>query len=308
MITRKLNLMKVLLWSVVLCIAQPQTSCTTSFNSVDGGTDADRDDGAVWDALAKDASADAEVFCGNDLIEGDEECDGANLDGETCQSMGFPLGDLACRSCSFDLSDCNNNCGGVNQPACPAGFPEDDFDDGIRASLWSSSYAFGSSSYEETNGHLNITLPPTGTGYAGYYTNTTFDLRDSEITIEILEIPNQCCDGADMQLSLVNSVNEEWAGISLSAGVLRGFYNIGGTFSAFSPTSYDAQLHRFWRLRESAGTFYVDTSPDGANWQNLGAMDNPIPMDLIYIDINAGCWDPVTDPGVAVFDNFNILP
>lgn len=49
--------------------------------------------------------------CGNGVIEGTEECDGADLDGATCESRNFDSGTLACTGgCAFDESDCQT-CG-----------------------------------------------------------------------------------------------------------------------------------------------------------------------------------------------------
>jgi len=45
--------------------------------------------------------------CGNDVVEGSEACDGADLRGETCVSLGFNDGVLLCSVfCSFDTSSC----------------------------------------------------------------------------------------------------------------------------------------------------------------------------------------------------------
>lgn len=45
--------------------------------------------------------------CGNQIIEADEECDGAALDGQTCMTLGAGSGDLVCApDCSLDLSNC----------------------------------------------------------------------------------------------------------------------------------------------------------------------------------------------------------
>ncbi len=45
--------------------------------------------------------------CGNGILEYGEECDGEDLDGESCESMGFEDGDLHCSdSCTFDTSEC----------------------------------------------------------------------------------------------------------------------------------------------------------------------------------------------------------
>lgn len=49
-------------------------------------------------------------FCGNNLIEGTEECDGTNLASQTCASQGGPpAGTISCSSaCRFDLTGCGN--------------------------------------------------------------------------------------------------------------------------------------------------------------------------------------------------------
>jgi hypothetical protein len=45
--------------------------------------------------------------CGNATINAPEQCDGANLNGASCVSLGFAAGSLACTAgCGFDLSGC----------------------------------------------------------------------------------------------------------------------------------------------------------------------------------------------------------
>jgi len=47
--------------------------------------------------------------CGNNIIEGDEPCDGTDLGGKTCADLGYHIGTLACLAgCSgFDTSNCD---------------------------------------------------------------------------------------------------------------------------------------------------------------------------------------------------------
>ena len=52
--------------------------------------------------------------CGDSLVqEGDDEtCDGGNLNGQTCQSLGYTGGTLACGAgCTYDVSGCAGRCG-----------------------------------------------------------------------------------------------------------------------------------------------------------------------------------------------------
>ena len=56
--------------------------------------------------------------CGNGAIDGNnEQCDGSNLGGKTCEDLGFDGGSLYCKECQFDTSECYTfKCGdGVRQ-------------------------------------------------------------------------------------------------------------------------------------------------------------------------------------------------
>src|SRR5262245_55482852 len=47
--------------------------------------------------------------CGNGIAEGGEECEGKDLQGESCLSQGFSYGTLACSgSCTLDTGLCTN--------------------------------------------------------------------------------------------------------------------------------------------------------------------------------------------------------
>lgn len=46
-------------------------------------------------------------LCGNGVLDRLEQCDGTNLFGRTCVTLGFPGGELRCgRDCLFDVSHC----------------------------------------------------------------------------------------------------------------------------------------------------------------------------------------------------------
>jgi hypothetical protein len=53
------------------------------------------------------------TVCGNGTIEVGEQCEGTNLGGATCQSLGYASGSLSCRSdCTFNTSSCVSGGGG----------------------------------------------------------------------------------------------------------------------------------------------------------------------------------------------------
>ncbi len=46
-------------------------------------------------------------ICGNNIVEGGEDCEGSDLNNQTCESVGFGPGTLNCDiACSFDTSSC----------------------------------------------------------------------------------------------------------------------------------------------------------------------------------------------------------
>jgi hypothetical protein len=61
------------------------------------------------------------AVCGNGEIEAGESCDGANVGGETCTSLGLGAGTAACDplTCHFDTSGCE-----VGAPRCGNGVIE----------------------------------------------------------------------------------------------------------------------------------------------------------------------------------------
>jgi len=106
----------------VACTAEPEVTETlggdeTGSNpppATDGGGDdtgAPSQDGEEGDDESTSAMTDdgpAGPYCGNDIIDGDDICDGIDLGGVTCEELGFDIGELACTV----------NCGGHDLTGC----------------------------------------------------------------------------------------------------------------------------------------------------------------------------------------------
>lgn len=60
------------------------------------------------DTIATLLAGNVPVECGNGVADGDDQCDGSDLDGQTCEGLGYTLGGtLACTAgCGFDASGC----------------------------------------------------------------------------------------------------------------------------------------------------------------------------------------------------------
>lgn len=66
--------------------------------------------GCLPDCSALDtAQCMSAATCGNAIKEGTEQCDGADVGGMTCATLGFDMGVLACSAtCQFDTTGCSN--------------------------------------------------------------------------------------------------------------------------------------------------------------------------------------------------------
>ncbi|KIG15508.1 Endo-1,4-beta-xylanase A precursor [Enhygromyxa salina] len=84
----------------------------------DGDGDPGDGDGDTGDGDGESGDGDAGAMCGNGVTEAPEECDGEDLGGRTCESVGFPGGELSC------AGDCTLDTSGCLEPSCGNGIME----------------------------------------------------------------------------------------------------------------------------------------------------------------------------------------
>lgn len=132
----------------------------------------------------------------------------------------------------------------------------DDFQDNvINTSLWSVTGG------TETGGRARL-IP--GTTFAFWSAVSVYDLLDSQITIEV---PVVTADGTTgtLQCGLAAGIDSDnvialrKVGNQLVCSKIR-----GGTETELAFALYSSTNHRFWRIRESSGTVYWETSATGS--------------------------------------------
>ena len=84
------------------------TSCTFDTSACVVCTDTDTSLCQANEICQDGECVEIQTKCGNDVIEGDEKCDGSDLGGKECKDLsGFAGGKLACsKSCDFDTLGC----------------------------------------------------------------------------------------------------------------------------------------------------------------------------------------------------------
>jgi hypothetical protein len=157
----------------------------------------------------------------------------------------------------------------------------------------------------EVNGRLELT-PRSGTSgmYSGIESSTTYDLTDSSAHVELVQTLRADNDAVVIFVASADSSNSVY--FLIAGGFLRCYQNVAGTRTRLK-LPYDPAAHRWLRLRESAGTTFWEVSPDGCTWAVLQSKPNPIVLTAVEVELQVGLDSAVPAPGVAVFDNFNVV-
>lgn len=141
---------------------------------------------------------------------------------------------------------------------------------------------YNSGGYDLTGSsvYARIYPPPVGNGSREMF----FEIIRGGVTVDKLSF---YVNGSPLSLNArrtVNSVNT--AGPSLT---------------------YDPVAHAWLRIRESAGTAYFDTSPDGTTWTNFWSIAPGFDITNILLNITTGYWS--TEVAADAFvDNVNVVP
>ena len=183
----------------------------------------------------------------------------------------------------------------------------DDFNDNTEdVAKWGNSYN-SSATRAETNGQAYFTLSDTGSHYSAYASTNTYNLTKS---YAFVQVPVMCNTNtaAEAFMTLHDNGNNNNLEIMQEAGLLYFRQRVSGTTTNLYSIPYSQLNHQWWRIRESSGTIFWETSPDGFNWKVQYSKTTPIAIGALYVDIGAGTYQVEVLPGGVAFDNFNLYP
>lgn len=179
----------------------------------------------------------------------------------------------------------------------------------------------GASGYSITSDSGAAKLEYATAAYASAYLTSvdTYNLIGSQAVVEIPDIGTVLTDTTSaarlyfLDQSDPNNSNMRLY-VSANYGIVAQLNNSGsldynnGTGSG----TYSTTTHRWLRIRESSGTIYFDTSPDGSSWTNAHSFATSlVAWDLtnvlISLEVQRGAGAGGS-PGYVKFDNFNLPP
>lgn len=176
---------------------------------------------------------------------------------------------------------------------------------------WSVSAVSGTAT--ESGGTLNLS-PNAGTGSAQIVVTSTgaFSLASSFAQAQITSVVNAGCNvNNSLQLTQAGAAGNrlQWW---FECGNLYAMYAVSGTETTLATLAYSATAHAWWRIRQTNGVAYWETSPDGATWvvQASKAWDTApfalTSMNVRFYSETYGTGVPSPPgPGTAKYRNLN---
>ena len=186
---------------------------------------------------------------------------------------------------------------------------------------------------EQKNDQLHITPAANAAGfnYNGLVTAETFDLTTLVATVELVQpaangadtvfavgrdsanwlafVVSDAQGGTPSTASAKSSATRNSSDAGAAGDALRLYFEstVGGAKSSVN-IPYDAQQHRFLRFRHDAGqdAVVLETSSDRATWTARHAAPRSFEIMSLKAELGAGTDRPISQPGVAIFDNFEL--
>ncbi|HEY5928372.1 MAG TPA: hypothetical protein VIV11_42090 [Kofleriaceae bacterium] len=179
----------------------------------------------------------------------------------------------------------------------------DNFDDNMfNAVVWGNSYEDATSRHVEANGRLEIRMAAGSTDdWAGYVSTMTYQLAGDRAFVEVPVVNAQ--RGNAVFLLWTSLAKTDGPSVEFERGRLLLRRRINDSILDRANIAYDATNHRWWQIRELAGTMYWETSPDGVTWTVRHSEPTPSATTaIVVLAAGSGNGDPAD---LVVFDNFN---
>jgi len=157
---------------------------------------------------------------------------------------------------------------------------------------------------------------PCDTGFAAYASAAAYTLDESYAGVHAFPPPSAGMSEAYAQLLILSGVvgTQIVFEIDAATNLLLMTVHVDFTDEGGATLPYDAAEHAWLRVRETAGTLYWETSPDGRDWtaRHSDAAPAWVSDNNLQVQLLAHCSPAVTGGGptgeFAEFDDFNITP
>lgn len=186
----------------------------------------------------------------------------------------------------------------------------DNFNDNSVDNKWFMTTA-SAARYSETSSRLQCTTLTTS-GYYDFQSRESYNVTGSAISIQLVDPGTFLTSLERYPIYLTDASGGNglfWLlYVGGGTGSLRCYKRVGGVQTQVGTTlvSYSVNTHKYFRIRESAGTTYWDWSTDGISWTNHFSNANYIDMTDLYFKIETGNYAAEASGTTVIYDNLNI--
>lgn len=132
----------------------------------------------------------------------------------------------------------------------------------LNTALWNS--ITGTATLDTTADLVTLAQPTTSGATNAFGSTALWDATESSIYAQVTAVPN---GNGTTKTALVLRVDaNNSVAIRVESGTLKLTIQTAGTTVTTALGTYEPHTHRWWRLRETAATWYAETSPDGFTW------------------------------------------
>ncbi|MEV7034641.1 hypothetical protein AB0N99_30970 [Streptomyces sp. NPDC093272] len=172
----------------------------------------------------------------------------------------------------------------------------------INTLLWNN-VTGGATAFDAVNDLVTLAVPTASGGINVFGTSSVYDATSSSVYAQIGVAANG--NGNTKTIMRVRLDSNNAMTIRVESGVFKQVNVTGGSSTTVTLPTYDPHQHRYWRLRETGGTFYADTSPDGLTWTNQSSMAYTWSATAVTFQIEAQAGATEVAGNTAVISNVN---
>ncbi|KIF00852.1 hypothetical protein PL81_38715 [Streptomyces sp. RSD-27] len=132
----------------------------------------------------------------------------------------------------------------------------------LNTALWNS--ITGTATLDTTVDLVTLAQPTSSGATNSFGSTNLYDATSSSLYALITPVANG--NGYTKTALVLRADANNYVSLRVESGLLRFALQTAGATAITTFGIYDAHAHRWWRLREAAGTWYADTSADGITW------------------------------------------
>lgn len=159
----------------------------------------------------------------------------------------------------------------------------------------------------QVGGYLTF-VTTTLTGYAGYDSTISYDLTNSRSVMKVVNAGNQSLASLEVvPMKLLLDANNVlfWY---INSNIIAAYKKVASVQTQIINTTYNASVHVWVQIRETAGTVFFEYSPDGLTWTTFTSLADPFALLPLQIEPSVGCFAVEASGTTVQMDNYNLPP